>query len=61
MKLVDEKLNDLFARIKQISQIKISLDLGTHNLFIAAVQKNISLTLVITFAAEILSLKKWKT
>ena len=61
MKLVDEKLNDLFPRMKQVSQIKISLDLGTHNLFIAEVQKNISHTLVTTFAADTLSLKKWKT
>ena len=61
MKLVDEKLNDLFPRMKQVSQIKISLYLGTHNLFIASVQKNISHTLVTTFAADTLSLKKWKT
>ena len=52
MKLVDEKLNDLFARMEGTSQIKTSLDLG------AAAQKTISLTSVATFAAEISSLIK---
>ena len=46
MKSVDEKLNDLFARMERASQIGISLDLGTHNLSIAAAQKNVSLTLI---------------
>ena len=55
MKSVDEKLNDLFARMEKASQIKVSLDLRTHNLSIAA-QKNVSLTLIATFAAEISSL-----
>ena len=52
MKLVDEKLNDLFARMEGTSQIKTSLDLG------AAAQKTISLASVPTFAAEISSLIK---
>ena len=52
MKLVDEKLNDLFARMEGTSQIKTSLDLG------AAAQKTISLTSVATFAAEISTLIK---
>ena len=55
MKPVDEKLNDLFARMEKASQIKVSLDLGTHNLSIAAAQKNVSLTSIATFAAEISS------
>ena len=55
MKSVDEKLNDLFARMEKASQIKVSLDLGTHNLSIAAAQKNVSLTSIATFAAEISS------
>ena len=38
------------------SQIKIGLDLGTHNLSIAATQINVSLTSIAIFAAEILSL-----
>ena len=58
MKSVDEKLNDLFARMERASQIKVCLDLGTHNLFIAAARKNVSLTSLATFAAEISSLIK---
>ena len=38
------------------SQIKIGLDLGTHNLSIAATQINVSLTSIVIFAAKILSL-----
>ena len=34
MKSVDEKLNDLFARMEKASQIKINLDLGADNLSI---------------------------
>ena len=58
MKSVDEKLNDLFARMEKASQIKINLDLGAHNLSIAAAQKNSFLTSIATFAAEIPSLIK---
>ena len=55
MKSVDEKLNDLFATMEKAGQIKVSLDLGTHNLSLAAAQKNVSLTSIATFAAEISS------
>ena len=48
-------MNDLFARMEKASQIKVSLELRTHNLSIAA-QKNVSLTSIATFAAEISSL-----
>ena len=58
MKSVDEKLNDLFARMEKASQIKINLDLGAQNLSIAAAQKNSFLTSIATFAAEIPSLIK---
>ena len=60
MKSVDEKLNDLFARMERASQIGISLDLGTHNLSIAAAQKNVSLTLIANHSLHnwLISLKR---
>ena len=54
MKSVDEKLTIYLLGWKGQAKLKyISLDLGTHSLSIAAAQKNVSLTSVATFAAEI--------
>ena len=44
--------------MERVSQIKISLDLGTHNLSTAAVQNNVSITSIATFVAQISCLIK---